>query len=405
MPRRRCRDHADIPDVTREQWVDAPDGTRRWYLWHFQGYFDAAGDPLGYQAFGTDLTDRRRTEEALRESEGLLSAVLDHAPALISIKDREGRVILANRHFAVLDGPSLQDTPIKSLFDLYPAGRAEEMSRSDLEVLASGDPCEIEEELCHYDGTVHTYLTIKFALRRDDGPFGVCAIRTDITGRKEAEGALQRSEERLSLALEIGEIATWDWDLRTDRVVWTEQYRAIFGLSPAPADFTPNGWWRDSIHPDDLPRVLALHAETRVSHGPYAASYRIVRADDQRVAWIEEIGRYLYGEEGEAVRMIGVLRDITERKEAEEELRQSEARFRGTFENAAVGIAHVHPDGRWLRVNDRLCQIVGFSREELLARTFQDITHPEDQTADRRCRRRLKSRRDRILQDREALHS
>ena len=67
--------------------------------------------------------------------------------------------------------------------------------------------------------------------------------------------------------------------------------------------------------------------------------------------------------------MIGVLRDITERKEAEEELKQSEARFRGTFENAAVGTAHVHLDGRRLRVNDRLCQIVGYSREELLARS------------------------------------
>jgi PAS domain S-box-containing protein len=380
----------EAPDVTREQWVDAPDGTRRWYLWHFQGFFDEAANAVGYQAFGTDLTARRRAEEALRESQGLLTAVLDHAPALISIKDVEGRVILANRHFAVLEGPSLQDTGVQSLFDPYPAGRSEEMTRSDLEVLASGEPCEIEEELCHFDGTPHTYLTIKFALRRDETSIGVCAIRTDITRRKEAEGALLRSEERLSLALEIGEIATWDWDLRTARVVWTEQYRTIFGLNGNSGEPAPFGWWRDSIHPEDLPRIVSLLAETRTSRTPYAASYRIIRADDQRVAWIEEIGRYLYDEEGEAVRMIGVLRDITERKEAEEELRQSEARFRGTFENAAVGIAHVHPDGRWLRVNDRLCQIVGYSREELLARTFQDITHPDDHTADRRCRRRLK---------------
>ncbi|MFO1152349.1 MAG: PAS domain S-box protein [Rhodospirillales bacterium] len=380
----------ETPNLTREQWVDAPDGTRRWYLWHFQGYFDDSGKALGYQAFGTDLTARRRAEEALRESESLLTAVLDHAPALISIKDVEGRVILANRHFAVLEGPSLQDTGMTSLFDLYPAGRTEEMTRSDHEVLASGEPCEIEEALYHYDGTLHTYLTIKFALRRDETSFGVCAIRTDITRRKEAEGALMRSEERLSLALEIGEIATWDWDLRTDRVVWTEQYRAIFGLADNSRESVPMGWWRDSIHPEDLPRIVSLLADTRNSGTPYAASYRIIRADDSRTVWIEEIGRYLYNEEGEAVRMLGVLRDITERKEAELVLRQSEARFRGTFENAAVGIAHVHPDGRWLRVNDRLCQIVGYSREELLTRTFQDITHPNDRSADRACRRLLK---------------
>ena len=71
-----------------------------------------------------------------------------------------------------------------------------------------------------------------------------------------------------------------------------------------------------------------------------------------------------------------------ERKRAEETLRESEERFRGTFHQAAVGIAHVAPGGRWLNVNDRLCEIVGYSREELLERTFGDITHPEDLDAD-----------------------
>lgn len=76
------------------------------------------------------------------------------------------------------------------------------------------------------------------------------------------------------------------------------------------------------------------------------------------------------------------IQELTERKRAEAALQQSEARFRSTFEQAAVGIAHVAPDGRWLRVNRKLCEILGYSREELLARTFQDITHPDDLDAD-----------------------
>jgi len=87
-------------------------------------------------------------------------------------------------------------------------------------------------------------------------------------------------------------------------------------------------------------------------------------------------------DEGTVTGFVAVIQDVTDRRAAEATLRAIDRRFRVTFENAAVGIAHVALDGRWLRVNDRLCDIVGYSRDELLARTFQDITHPEDLAAD-----------------------
>ena len=82
-------------------------------------------------------------------------------------------------------------------------------------------------------------------------------------------------------------------------------------------------------------------------------------------------------------------KEIAERKRAEEELRKSEERFRATFHQAAVGVAHVGLDGRWLKVNERLSEIVGYPREELLNKTFQDITHPEDLEKDLGYVRRL----------------
>ncbi len=86
---------------------------------------------------------------------------------------------------------------------------------------------------------------------------------------------------------------------------------------------------------------------------------------------------------------VGIGIDITERKQMEEALRASEASFRGTFENAAVGIAHVGLDGTWLRMNDKLCEITGYSREELRHRTFQDITYPADLDTDLEYARQL----------------
>jgi two-component system sensor histidine kinase UhpB len=80
--------------------------------------------------------------------------------------------------------------------------------------------------------------------------------------------------------------------------------------------------------------------------------------------------------------LLTTARDVTEQKRAEEVLRESEERFRSTFEQAAVGLAHVAPDGTFLRINQRFCDIVGYTRDEMLCQTFQDVTHPDDLETD-----------------------
>jgi PAS domain S-box-containing protein len=107
--------------------------------------------------------------------------------------------------------------------------------------------------------------------------------------------------------------------------------------------------------------------------------------------WNELYVSPVHDEDGRLTNFVGVQNDITERRRIEEVLRESEERFRATFEHAAVGAAQVGIDGRWLRVNRRLAEIVGYEREELLARTFQDITHPEDLAGDLEQMRQLLS--------------
>jgi two-component system cell cycle sensor histidine kinase/response regulator CckA len=103
---------------------------------------------------------------------------------------------------------------------------------------------------------------------------------------------------------------------------------------------------------------------------------------DGRTIWLRTSKVPLHDESGAVLGVLGTYEDITEQRQAASDLQESEERFRATFEQAAVGIAHVAPDGRWLRVNERLCEMVGYTREELLAGSFQEITHPDDLPAD-----------------------
>src|SRR5207253_1161144 len=142
------------------------------------------------------------------------------------------------------------------------------------------------------------------------------------------------------------------------------------------------GWWLERIHPEDRAAVEAFFFEVvRGKELSWVDEYRF-RCADGSYKDVYDRGYVMRDADGRAVRMIGAMLDITGRKRAEEALRESEARFRGTFENAAVGIAHTDAAGRILRVNETLCDILSYTREELLTKTIQDITCPEDLKAD-----------------------
>ena len=209
--------------------------------------------------------------------------------------------------------------------------------------------------------------------------------------RAAAEEAWQASAEQLSLALEAAQLGAWDHDLESDLSYWDERCRAILGFaSDEPLD---HDVIQQRVHPDDR-RQMARTVQQAVdaaADGLYSDEYRVVWPDGA-VRWVTARGQVYFdgtGEARRAKRFVGTLLDVTERRQAEDAMRESEQRFRSTFEQAAVGISHVALDGSWVRVNQRLCDIVGYSKEELSQKTFQDITHPDDLDEDLDKMRRL----------------
>lgn len=177
-------------------------------------------------------------------------------------------------------------------------------------------------------------------------------------------------------------------DETSSAVYMNPQSQGMLGYSPEEWLADPELWVK-ILHPDDRRRVIAEAERTRKTGGPFKMEYRLVARDDS-VVWVRDEAALVERDGEPSGRWWGVLLDITERKEIEEKLKDSEELFRRTFESAGVGMAHVSPSGQWLRVNEKLLEISGYSRQELLGMTYLGMTPAADrQSSFDRTRRML----------------
>ncbi|MBX9255868.1 PAS domain S-box protein [Desmonostoc muscorum CCALA 125] len=245
-------------------------------------------------------------------------------------------------------------------------------------------------------------------------------LANEIAERKRTEEILRESEQRWQLALRGNNDGIWDWNVKTNEVFFSIRWKEMLGYQ----DHEISNHLDEMltrVHPDDLDWVIQAVQDHFARKTPFYITEHRVLCKDGSYKWILNRGQGLWDENGNVVRMTGSHTDITERKQAEEALssllnqlesivdertaeltrinqslqaeitqrqrmeaalRESEQRFRATFDRAAVGIAHVAIDGRWLLVNQRLCDILGYTLQELQLLTFQDITHPDDLETD-----------------------
>ena len=149
--------------------------------------FNHQGQHIGHHCFMRDITDRKYSEEALRESEGRLQSILDNSSTVIYVKDLEGKYLLINRKYETIFNLTRESVKGKTDFDIFPHDIAKAFSENDHKVIQLREPMEREEVAPHQDG-LHTYNSNKFLLQHADGtPYALCGISTDISQRKEAE--------------------------------------------------------------------------------------------------------------------------------------------------------------------------------------------------------------------------
>jgi PAS domain S-box-containing protein len=211
---------------------------------------------------------------------------------------------------------------------------------------------------------------------------GYLGIASDINDLQQATRALQKSESRFRGL--VANLPGAVYRCRND-ADWTMSYLSdeIQLLCGHPAHEFINNRVRSFssvVHPDDLPITQqALSAVARQES--FELTYRLLHADGHSV-WVREKGRGEYDSQGQLLWISGFIWDISDRKAVEDQLRLSQQRFSSAFSTAPQGMALVSLQGQWLEVNEVLCQMLGYSREQLLRSDFQQITHPDDLDAD-----------------------
>jgi PAS domain S-box-containing protein len=288
-----------------------PDGEVRWISDIGRAEYDAEDRPIRMVGTIQDITERKQTEDALRNSEEKYRALFENSMDAILLTVPDGMIRMANMAACEMFRMTEEE-----LIRLGRAGIADPSDRRFATALEERECTGMffgELTYLRKDGSSFPAETSSVILDGDAGSF---VILRDISERKRAEEALKVNEERLKVALAASHMGVWEWDINTDMVYRSEESNTILGR---PALNWKLETFKKLLHPDDAESVIEAVNWAVVDKAVYKAEYRIVRPNGE-VRWISDLGRAVYDEVGKPVRMVGTVKDITERKQTEKEL-------------------------------------------------------------------------------------
>jgi len=215
----------------------------------------------------------------------------------------------------------------------------------------------------------------------------VCSFN-DITARKNAQDALKMSNERIIYSSMAASDALWDWNMITDQMFVGGSYSDLFGYQ-FENNFSTGHQCENFIHIDDkLEHLASIDTAINSDSDKWSGEYRYLKSDGT-YAYVNDKAVIIRDNEGVAIRMIGAMQDVTKEKLLKEELLQSEEQFKGAFEQSSVGIGLVSIDGCWIKVNKRLCEILGYAMNEFKSMTCSEMTFEDDLAEDSLYRNKL----------------
>lgn len=314
----------------------------------------------------------KRIEKSNKELDLIVSSIDDIVLELTS----EGKILnawMSDRRKPIIN---IKEAINKNISEVFPPQCIQKFNDAISRVLIDKDFHYIECEDPFETKQNSWYLVKIFPIQGSNELISLTI--SDITQKKKIEEKLHQSETRWRFALEGSGDGIWDWNPQTNEVFCSDKSREILGYNK---DELPNNpeVWQEIIHPDDRKHVsdsLSVFLDGKQNH--FIIELRL-RCKDGSYKWI--LGRGMVVErtsDGRPLRVVGTQTDIQSLKNEELKIDPSGQTFSNAFKHSGIGKALVGPDGKWLEVNNALCEFLGYNENELKGMSFQDLTHPED---------------------------
>jgi PAS domain S-box-containing protein len=341
------------------------DGQFRWVLSHGEPRFGHEGELEGYVGSCLDITDQKAGDQV----SGRLAAIVQSSDDAIVAKDLNGIITNWNSSAERIFGYTEQEVLGKPITIIIPP----ELQAEETEILRrlrAGERIEHFETVRVTKGgrKVRVSLTISPVKDATGRVVGASKIARDVTGIRQVEQALRESEQRMRFCLEAANIGTWDWDINSGNVRWSENMEKIHGQSPG--SFGGNiDAFMNSIGNQDLQRVKqAVQQALESDDGKFHVEYRYGRQDGS-TGWIEANGQVIYDSSKRPIKMMGVCWDISERKWSEEALQEAHEQLDARVKDRTSELDHAQERLRMLSA--RLLQLQDNERRRI-ARELHD---------------------------------
>ena len=364
-------------NVNIEYQIDRRNGeTRHVQLLARNGYDDLNQTNTIFGAI-IDNTEQKISEETLKNSEHRFRVLVEGSGDAFAIISADGKVMYTSPSIQTLFGYSEDEALQLDLgYIIHPDDIEDGNKLFEKAFLNPGIPLTSKVwRMRHKNGSWRYIEAVITNMLHDPTINGIIDNFHDVTEAVLAQEQLKQQSERLKQAQEIAHFGSWELNLESGDLIWSDEQCRIFGLEPT-ENIQTIATWLSFIHPDDLDFVHSVLRDNQGNINNYSFDFRIIR-NNKEIRYIHAIASSDLANDGKIIGFHGAIHDITEKKIIDEELKNSEHRLRALIENSASGISIINKEGKVTYVSSSIKSVLGFTDEEIMSIDFFSLVHPD----------------------------